>query len=172
MGGWFPNSSESPWYGGSKGAEYNCGAIGSKNTTKTTIEGLVAMQKPITYVGDEQGPRILVGKELAQKLGRKHPTTEAYYLYKRITKIPRDSKDDAPELKFDNPAFDEIALFYAVEGGVGKYFNRIGGRIQVDKHGANDWIPSDDGNESYLDIKIDNEARFREVITDRITGDF
>ena len=170
MGGWFPNSAESPWYGLSKGAEYNWWALGAKDVTKTTIQGLVATDKPITYVGAEQGPRILVGKELCQRLGRHHPTTEAYYLYKRIAKVPADSKDAAPVLKFDNPAFDEMALYYAVEG-IGKFFKRIRGRIQIDKHGANTWIPGD-GKQSYLSIRIGTEPEFREVITDRIKGDF
>jgi inosine-uridine nucleoside N-ribohydrolase len=170
MGGWFPTSSESPWYGSSNGAEYNWWALGQKNVTKTTIETLVAMEKPITYVGAEQGPRILVGKELTARLGRNHPTTEAYYLFKRIAKVPDHPKGAEPVLKFDNPAFDEIALFYAVEG-VGKYFKRVRGRIHIDEHGANTWIAGE-GNENYLSIRIGTEPELREIITDRITGDF
>lgn len=168
MGGWFPNSSDSPWYG-STGAEYNWWAMGSKNTTKTTLEAIVAMEKPVTYVGAAQGPRILVGKEMAARLGRENPTTESYYQFKRTAEIPEDSEDGSPVLKFDNPAFDDIALFYAVEGGVGQYFDRVRGRIQVDEKGANTWVVGD-GNESYITIKIGTEPRLREVITDRITG--
>ncbi len=74
-------------------------------------------------------------------------------------------------MRFDNPAFDEIALFYAVEGGVGEYFDRVRGRVHINESGANTWLPGD-GNESYLTIKIGFEPQLREVITDRITGTF
>ena len=72
-------------------------------------------------------------------------------------------------MRYDNPAFDEIALFHAVEGGVGEYFDLVGGQVQIDKHGANTWLPGGD-DEHYLTIRIGVEPRLREVITDRITG--
>jgi inosine-uridine nucleoside N-ribohydrolase len=171
MGGYFPVSSEFPPYRASHGAEYNWWALGNRETTRTTINTLVKMEKPITYVGFEVGVRIRVGKEMARRLGRDHPTTESFYLYRATARIPRDAKEKGPQLKSNNPAFDELALFYAVEGGVGEYFGKVQGRVEIDENGANTWV-SGDGNESYITLLPGVEKRLRETITDRITGHF
>ena len=171
MGGYFPISSEFPGYRPTGGAEYNWWALGNRETTRTTINTLVKMGKPITYVGFEVGVRIRVGKEMARRLGRDHPTTESFYLYRATARISRDAKEKGPQLKSNNPAFDEIALFHAVEGGIGEYFGRVPGRVQIDENGANTWVPGD-GNESYITLLPRVGRRLRETITDRITGDF
>ena len=169
MGGYFPKSSNSPWYSETSGAEWNWWAFRSKNTTKETLETLIRMGKPVTYVGAEQGPRVLVGREVVERLGRNHPTTESYYLFNPITKVSAGSSE--PQLVKENPVFDEITLFHVVEDGVGKYFDRIPGRVRVDENGANEWLAGD-GNESYLVIKTGVEEELIEIITNRITGRF
>jgi hypothetical protein len=128
------------------------------------------MERPMTYIGFEQGIRIHVGREIAKKLGRKHPTTESYYCYRATANIPPDDADKVPQLMHDNPAFDDLGLFYAVEGGVGKYFRQVRGRVQVNEKGANTWLADERGNESYITIIPGVEEKLREVIVDRITG--
>jgi hypothetical protein len=169
MGGYFPESFECSWYSETSGAEWNWWAFGSRMTTRTTLEVIVSMGKPVTYVGAEQGPRVLVGNELVARLGRHHPTTESFYLFKPITRIPTGSTE--PDLVRENPAFDEITLFHAVEDGVGTYFDRVYGRVQVDENGANSWFPGD-GNESYLVIRAGMEGQLGDIVTDRVTGRF
>ena len=151
MGGYFPESRVNPWYTQNcDGAEWNWWAFGSKNTTRTTISALVKMGKPITYIGAEVGFQVRVGLEMARRLGREHPTTEAFQMS-------------------NNPAYDEIALFVAVEGGIGEFFDTVQGRVQIDEHGANTWIPGE-GNERYITLLPDVKQKLRQVITDRITG--
>lgn len=169
MGGYFPNSSDSPWYADSSGAEWNWWAFRSKNTTRKALKTLASMGKPITYVGAEQGPRVLVGREVVERLGRNHPTTESYYLFNVISEVTKDSSEF--QLVKENPAFDELALFHVVEDGVGEYFDRIPGRVEVDENGANRWLPGS-SNESYLVIRDGVEEDLREIITSRITGGF
>ena len=171
MGGCFPVSSEYPSYRSTGGAGYNWSAFGNKNTTRKTITTLAKMGKPITYVGVKPGVRILVGKEMVRRLGRDHPTTESVYLYRPTARLPKDAKEKGTQLTASNPAFDEIALFHAVEGGVGEYFGKVHGRIQIDENGANTWVPGD-GKESYIILLPGVVKRLREVITDRITGHF
>ena len=171
MGGYFPDSSVNEWYvDNTSGAEWNWWGFGSENTTRTSLEAIVSMGKPVTYVGAEQGVRVLVGEQMAARLGRHHPTTEAFYLSKWLTK---ENDDGGADLEFvkENPAYDEITLFHVVEDGVGHFFDRVGGSVRVNAHGANVWLPGDT-NESYLTIRSGIESELRDVITDRITGNF
>jgi len=171
MGGYFPVSSAFALYRATGGAEYNWWALGNKNTTKETIPTLVTMEKPVTYIGFEVGAKVLVGKEMARRLGRDHPTTESFYLYRRTARIPEDAEEKEPQLTANNAAFDELALFHAVEGGIGEYFGRVQGRVQIDENGANTWV-SGEGNERYITLLPGVEKKLVEVITDRITGHF
>jgi hypothetical protein len=169
MGGYFPDSSVNEWYrDNTSDAEWNWWGFGSRNTSKTSLEAITAMGKPVTYIGAEQGVRVLVGKEMAARLGRDHPTTEAFYLSTMLTTKNAGSL----ELAAENPAYDEITLFHVVEDGVGQYFDRVPGKLQVNEHGANTWLPATDSNESYLTIRNGVEEALKEIITDRITGRF
>jgi len=178
MGGYFPDSLKNQFYiDNTNGAEWNFWGFGSKNTTKHTFDILVKMNKPITYIGAETGFPIKIGLEMAERLGRAHPTTEAYTQYNLTSKLTVGKEEEGPVLYRRNPAFDELALFYAVEGGVGKYFERFTGKIVIDEHGANNWIAGD-GHQSYLQLKGVKRERaaviekLQEIMTDRITGKF
>jgi hypothetical protein len=172
MGGYFPESKVNPWYiENTDGAEWNWWAFGSKDTTRITLNALVKMGKPITYIGAEVGFQVRVGLEMARRLGREHPTTEAFHLFKLTARPRKGYEEDGPVLRWDNPAYDEIALFVAVEGGIGEFFGTVQGRVQVDEHGANTWIPGE-GNERYITLLPDVKQKLRQVITDRITGRF
>jgi hypothetical protein len=164
MGGCFPDSKGNP-FKGTDGAEWNWWAFANRNTTKNTLETLASLGKPLTYIGWEQGVKVPIGKEMVKKLGRKHPTTESYFLMRHV-------KPDATELPADNPAFDDLGLFYAVEGGVGKYFNQVRGRVQVDEKGGNTWVADENGKEAYITIIPGKEPELRKILADRITGDY
>jgi hypothetical protein len=135
------------------------------------------MNVPITYIGAKMGWWVKVKPEMAKRLGREHPTTEAYSQYRNISEIKKGRERVGPIIRKSNPAYDELALFYAVEGGVGKYYERVSGMAIIDEDGANTWVPGT-GNESYLKFKgsIAQQlfiVRELEVLmTDRITGQF
>ena len=178
MGGYFPDSRTNRWYvENTGGAEWNFWAFQSKNTTKHTFDVLTQLNKPITYIGAEIGYPVTIGLEMARRLGRDHPTTEAYTQYRLTSDIVKGREAEGPVLLRKNPAYDELALFYAVEGGVGQYFERTTGRITIDEHGVNNWIAGA-GQESYLRLPEEGQKResvieeLEQFITDRITGDF
>jgi inosine-uridine nucleoside N-ribohydrolase len=165
MGGYFPRSSKNTPYMFTSNAEWNWWALGEPDITKNSLEALIRMGKPITYIGAEIGPRVLTGKELVRRLGREHPTSEAYLLYRPI------SKGQNNRLRKDNPAYDEVALFVNVEGGIGKYFGEVKGSVRVNRKGANTWVPGD-GNQRYITLLPGVEEELVKVITDRVTGKF
>jgi inosine-uridine nucleoside N-ribohydrolase len=165
MGGYFPRSADNSWYAATNNAEWNWWALGEKNVTRNSLQALVGMGKPITYIGAEIGPRVLTGKELINRLGKEHPTSEAYLQYRPI------AKSKGRGLVKDNPAYDETALFVCVEGGMGKYFGEVRGGVRVNRKGANTWAPGE-GNERYITLWSGVEEELAQVITDRVTGNF
>ncbi|MCK5456052.1 MAG: hypothetical protein KAI45_02930 [Melioribacteraceae bacterium] len=156
MGGRFPRS-----YGlhPPEMGEWNWWALGYKNITKNTINAIRSINKPIVYIGFEVGFPLHVGNEIMKKLGKDHPVYDAY----ANTKVYDPEKE--------NPAFDEVALYYLVEGGLDSYFGLVKGKAVIDENGGNDWS-SDDSNESYLTLLPGVNETLRSIITDRITGDF
>jgi len=156
MGGRFPRS-----YGlhPPEMGEWNWWALGYKNITKYTINAIRSINKPIVYIGFEVGFPLHVGNEIMKKLGKDHPVYDAY----ANTKVYDPEKE--------NPAFDEVALYYLVEGGLDSYFGLVKGKAVIDENGGNDWS-SDDSNESYLTLLPGVNEMLRSIITDRITGDF
>jgi len=174
MGGYFPRSADAPWNtsSGRDNPEYNWWALGDKNTTRKTISTLIKMEKPITYVGFEVGGEVLVGKEIVEHLGRDHPTSESCYLNRITAPYSDASKEKRPELKpVVIAAFDETALFYVVEGGVGEYFDKEQGRVKIAENGTNTWIGGE-GNERYITLLPEVNQKLSQVITDRIAGRF
>jgi len=165
MGGYFPSSFENPLYFFTDRAEWNWWALGEKGITRTTMDTLVKMGKPMTYVGYKAGLEVQVGREIVRRLGRDHPTSEAYYQF-RLT-----YGGEGADLSSDNPAFDDVALYYVVEGGEGRFFHRIHGHAVINDDGANTWEP-EETNESYLTLLPGVEDELVEVITDRVTGSF
>jgi hypothetical protein len=81
------------------------------------------------------------------------------------------SRMDGNDLREGNPAFDDVALYYLVEGGIATYFARVPGRVQIDECGANSWMGGG-SPESHLRLLPGVENELIEVITDRITGEF
>jgi inosine-uridine nucleoside N-ribohydrolase len=164
MGGYFPVSSEFAAYVVSSGAEYNWSANGQAQISKIALEYFSLLDKPITYIGFEVGEQVTIGNELIGRLGKNHPTTEAYYQF-RFTNIRLGDK-----LIRDNAAFDELALYHVVEGGLGKYFSQVFGEVVVDENGANTWRK--EGNQNYLVLNEGVEEELSRIITDRVSGNY
>jgi hypothetical protein len=165
MGGSFPTSSDSLLLSRTSGAEYNWWALRQAGVTQQTIEALVELGKPVTYVGFEVGERLPVGREIVRRLGRDHPTSDAYYQYRATYDA------ESGEISGDNPAFDDVALYHLVEGGIGSYFGTVSGSVRIDERGANRWVENE-GRERYLTLLPGAESELIEILTDRITGDF
>ncbi len=59
----------------------------------------------------------------------------------------------------DNSTFDQTAVLYAVRGGVGTYWDKIGGGFcEVQDNGDNCWVEGKRTNHSYLKLKADPET--------------
>jgi inosine-uridine nucleoside N-ribohydrolase len=156
MGGHFPTSVgfHPPEMG-----EWNWWALGYQNITKNTLNAIRSIQKPIVYVGYEVGEPLYVGNEIMKRLGKDHPVYDTY-----ASTITYSSEKE-------NSAFDEVALYYLVEGGLDSYFGLVNGKAVVDENGVNYWS-SDASNESYLTLLPGVTDTLRSILTDRITGDF
>ena len=94
-----------------------------------------------------------------KRLGKDHPVYDAYANTKTYNS------------ENENCAFDEVALYYLVEGGLDSYFGLVRGKAVLDEHGANRWS-SDTSNEYYLTLLPGVNETLSSIITDRITGDF
>lgn len=165
MGGYFPSSFENPFYLLMDRAEWNWWALGEKGITRATMDTLAKMGKPITYVGYKVGLKVPVGRKIVRRLGRDHPTSEAYFQF-RLT-----YGGEGEDLASDNPAFDDVALYYVVEGGEGRFFDRNHGHAVINDDGANTWEP-EGTSEGYLTLLPGVEDELIDVITDRVTGFF
>ncbi len=159
MGGYFPRSYDFPIYESCNWAEWNWWAFGYQNIAKNTITTIQSINKPIVYIGFEVGFPLRVGNEVMKKLGKDHPVYDAF----------ANTKDYNSEN--ENPAFDEVALYFVVEGGLDSYFGQVKGKAVLDEHGANKWS-SDTSDERYLTLLPGVNETLSSIITDRITGDF
>ncbi len=119
----------------------------------------------MTYVGYKVGLKVPVGRKIVRRLGRDHPTSEAYFQF-RLT-----YGGEGEDLASDNPAFDDVALYYVVEGGEGRFFDRNHGHAVINDDGANTWEP-EGTSEGYLTLLPGVEDELIDVITDRVTGFF
>jgi hypothetical protein len=165
MGGRFPVSSEHAPYGLTAGAEWNWWALGAQDVSRVAIKALAALGLPLTYVGAEIGAEVLVGQEIVDRLGRDHPTSEAYYQYNLTY------SGDGEGLRAENPAYDDAALYHLVEGGVDRFFGQVSGHVEIDANGANTWTPSG-AQERYLTLLPGVATELSALLTDRITGAF
>jgi hypothetical protein len=166
MGGAFPDSHEESLYPFTSGAEWNWWALGAEGVTRAAVQAIVGLGRPVTYVGQEVGAEVLVGQEIIHRLGRDHPTSEAYFLYN-----PTSPDDGGALLDTDNPAYDDVALYHIVEGGLDHFFGRVFGRVEVDGFGANTWLEGGT-QESYLTVIPGMADELAQAITDRVTGVF
>lgn len=140
MGGQFP-SGESEW-------NFN------GNMPGVTKKVIAQLDVPITFLGYEVGLIIKTG-EVFNDLDPKHPLYLGYYHF----------SENAPWIKenfqgsiLDNASYDQTAVLYAVEGGVGEYWERIeNGKCVPDEVGGNTWVDSENSNHNYLKLIAEPE---------------
>lgn len=184
MGGNFPSSFErSPEklyhvFDKQPYAEYNFANYGAAGVTKHIVEELQSLEIPTTYVGFEVAfNKLRVGGAEFDSLPADHPVGVAYrYRHPTITNL--NPLVDGAEFHIENHAFDEVALFYLVEGEVGKYFNRVEkGYLEVFEDNANQWHSYDDGargtvsTESYLELNQEYANELTSILDNRILGE-
>ena len=113
------------------------GSITSPQGAQLSFSRRPALGKPLTYIGSEQGVKVPIGKELTQKLGRN--------IHHGVVLPDAPCRSQGNTVAGRQPAFDDLGLFYAVEGGVGEYFRLVRGRVQVNEKGANTWVADEKG---------------------------
>lgn len=140
MGGGFPES-ENEW-------NFNGDMPG---VTKAVIENLSV---PITFSGFEVGLVIKTG----QVFNDIDPDTPLYVGYMHFSKNAPWIKANFEGKILDNASFDQTAVLYAVEGGLGKYWKKIeDGYCKPDMEGGNKWVDGKSYNHAYLKLLADPE---------------
>jgi len=140
MGGHFPKG-ENEW-------NFNGDMPG---VTKFVVENL---EVPLVFSGFELGVQIKTGA-VFNNIDKDTP------LYKGFLHF----SEHAPWMKenfkgeiLDNSTFDQTAILYVVEGGIGEYWKKIdGGICEVDENGDNRWKKGKKTNQSYLKLIAEPE---------------
>ncbi len=119
--------------------------------TKFVIENL---EVPIVFTGFELGVQIKTGA-VFNSIDEETPLYQGFlYFSKHAPWIKANFKGEI----LDNSTFDQTAVLYVVEGGVGKYWKLItNGYCEVDKNGDNRWKKAKNSKQSYLKLKEDPE---------------
>lgn len=140
MGGQFP-AGDNEW-------NFNGNMPG---VTKYVLEHL---EVPITFSGFEIGVKIKTGAILNER-GKKTPL---YAGFKYFSEHAPWMKEYYTGEVLDNSSYDQTAVIYAVENGVGKYWNRVSkGRCIADSTGGNTWAEDKYSDQSYLELVADPE---------------
>ncbi|MEZ5107095.1 MAG: nucleoside hydrolase [Draconibacterium sp.] len=108
------------------------------------------LKVPITFSGFELGSQIKTGA-IFNSIDDQTPLYQGFLYY----------SEHAPWIKaqfkgqiLDNSSFDQTAVLYAVKGGVGTYWDKIGGGVcEADDTGGNKWVKKEDSNQAYLKLK-------------------
>jgi hypothetical protein len=78
------------------------------------------------------------------------------------------------KILYDNPAFDELPVYYLAEG-IFEYipcFSKVEGGAIIKPEGGNEWQNEQKTNEFYLVVNSGCEDQLRKIISDRIKGEF
>ncbi len=104
---------------------------------------------PIVFTGFELGVQIKTGK-VFNTIDKDTPLYKGFLYY----------SEHAPWIKanfegeiLNNSSFDQTAVLYVVEGGIGKYWKKINGSCIVEENGDNHWEKGKKTNQSYLKLK-------------------
>lgn len=115
--------------------------------TKFVIEKL---EVPIVFTGFELGVQIKTGEEF-NNIDKDTPLYKGFLYF----------SEHAPWMKanfegkiLDNSTFDQTAVLYVMESGVGEYWKLItGGYCKVEENGDSRWVKGNKTNQSYLKLK-------------------
>jgi inosine-uridine nucleoside N-ribohydrolase len=115
--------------------------------TKFVLENL---KVPIVFTGFELGSQIKTG-EVLNNIDTQTPLYQGFLYY----------SEHAPWIKADftgkilpNSSFDQTAVLYVVEGGVGNFWKKVtGGVCIVEEDGSNQWKKRKNSNHAYLKLK-------------------
>ncbi len=72
-------------------------------------------------------------------------------------------KDNFEGEILNNSSFDQTAVLYVVEGGVGEYWKKVSGHCIVEENGDNSWKKQKNTNQSYLRLK-ESPEKMAEII--------
>ncbi len=120
--------------------------------TKFVIENL---KVPIVFSGFELGAQIKTG-EVFNGIDKDTPLYQGFlYFSEHAPWIKANFKGEI----LDNSTFDQTAVLYVVEGGIGEYWKLISdGYCEVDENGDNRWKKAKNTKHSYLKLTEDPET--------------
>lgn len=152
MGGKFP-SGEDEW-------NFDGGMPG---VTRYVLENL---KVPVIFSGFELGVQIKTGAVLNDL----EKNTPLYMGFKHFSANAPWMKEYYKGKILDNSSYDQTAVLFAVEGGIGKYWDlEKNGKCVVNAEGDSKWVEEKNSNHSYLVLKEDPE-KMAEIIEDRMLG--
>lgn len=152
MGGKFP-SGEDEW-------NFDGGMPG---VTRYVLENL---KVPVIFSGFELGVQIKTGAVLNDL----EKNTPLYMGFKHFSANAPWMKEYYKGKILDNSSYDQTAVLFAVEGGIGKYWDlEKNGKCVVNAEGDSKWVKEKNSNHSYLVLKEDPE-KMAEIIEDRMLG--
>ncbi len=152
MGGKFP-SGEDEW-------NFDGGMPG---VTRYVLENL---KVPVIFSGFELGVQIKTGAVFNDL----EKNTPLYMGFKHFSANAPWMKEYYKGKILDNSSYDQTAILFAVEGGIGKYWElEKNGKCVVNAEGDSKWVDGKNSNHSYLILKKDPEE-MAEIIEDRMLG--
>ncbi|HPE76329.1 MAG TPA: nucleoside hydrolase [Draconibacterium sp.] len=121
------------------------------------------LKVPVVFTGFELGVQIKTGK-IFNGIDEETP------LYKGFMYFSQHApwiKDQYKGKILDNSTFDQTAVLYAVNGGVGVLWEKItGGFCEADNKGGNKWVKRENSNHSYL--KLIEKPEFMAILIEAI----
>ncbi len=152
MGGQFP-SGESEW-------NFNGNMPG---VTKSVLQQI---NVPVTFLGYEVGLVIKSG-EVFNELDTNHPLYVGYYHFSEFAPWVKENFEGSIN---DNASYDQTAVLYAVESGIGNWWERSeNGRCIPNDGGGNTWEEDLNSNHTFLKLKVDPEE-IAAIIEARMLG--
>lgn len=119
--------------------------------TKFVLEHL---DVPVVFSGYEIGFRIKTGAILNER----GMHTPLYAGFKHFSEHAPWMKEYYKGKVLDNASYDQTAVIYAVEKGIGTYWNlSSNGTCVADSTGGNKWIPGNEAHHAYLELIAEPE---------------
>jgi len=149
MGGKFPKG-ENEW-------NFNGNMPG---VTKYVLNNL---KVPVVFSGFELGVKIQTGA-IFNEIDKETPLYQGFMYFSEHAPW---MKDQFKGKILNNSTFDQTAVLYAVNGGVGVLWEKVtGGFCEADDTGGNRWVKRENSNHSYL--KLIEKPEFMELLIEAI----